>query len=214
MRAFKIAIIILGRPGSGKDTQAELLAKKFGLVHIISSKIIKKTLVSKQKEIKLDGKIYSVQKERENLHNGRLTTFTFVSALVSNEIRSIFKKNKGIIMSGSPRSKTEFEKEWPLFKKLYGDKNTFIFHVWISPKEVYIRNLKRHRKDLPELDTKKVIDKRLKMFNKYTLPVIKLLEKQKKIIEINGEQSIMKIHIDILKALDKIWPSQSKQKKK
>src|SRR3989338_4977980 len=164
MRAFKIAIIILGRPGSGKDTQAELLAKKFGLVHIISSKIIKKTLVSKQKEIKLDGKIYSVQKERENLHNGRLTTFTFVSALVSNEIR-------------------------------------IIFNVWISPKEVYIRNLKRHRKDLPELDTKKVIDKRLKMFNKYTLPVIKLLEKQKKIIEINGEQSIMKIHLDIIKVL-------------
>ena len=201
MRAFKIAIIILGRPGSGKDTQAELLAKKFGLVHIVSSKIIKKTLVSKQKEIKLDGKIYSVQKEQKNLHNGRLTTFTFVSALISNEIKSNFKKKKGIIMSGSPRSKTEFKKELPLFKKLYGDKNTFIFHVWISPKEVYIRNLKRHRKDLPELDTKKVIDKRLKMFNKYTLPVIKLLEKQKKIIEINGEQSIMKIHLDIIKVL-------------
>ena len=35
-----IAIVVLGRPGSGKDTQAELLAKKFGLVHIVSSKII------------------------------------------------------------------------------------------------------------------------------------------------------------------------------
>ncbi|MBI2446795.1 MAG: nucleoside monophosphate kinase [Parcubacteria group bacterium] len=208
MRAFKIAIILLGRPGSGKDTQAELLAKKFGLVHIISSKIIKKALVLKQREIKLDGKIYNVQKERENLHNGRLTTFTFVSALISNEIRSIFKKKKGIIMSGSSRSKTEFEKEWPILKKLYGDKNVFIFHIWISPKEVYVRNLKRHRKDLPELDTKKVIDRRLKMFNKYTLPVIKFLEKQKKIIEINGEQSIMKIHQDIL------WQLQSKQKKK
>src|SRR3989344_7312558 len=127
MRAFKIAIIILGRPGSGKDTQAELLAKKFGLVHIISSKLIEDALKTPDKTIKLDSKIYGVQKERENLHNGKLTTFTFVSALISNEIRSIFKKNKGIIMSGSPRSKTEFEKEWPLFKKLYGDKNTFIF---------------------------------------------------------------------------------------
>ncbi|OGD25681.1 hypothetical protein A2819_02190 [Candidatus Azambacteria bacterium RIFCSPHIGHO2_01_FULL_40_24] len=208
MKAFKIAIIILGRPGSGKDTQAELLAKKFGLVHIISSKLIKKALASKPKEIKLDGKIYSVQKERENLHNGRLTTFTLISALMSNEIRNIFKKKKGIIMSGSLRSKTELEKELPLLKKLYGDKNVFIFHVWISPEEVYVRNLKRHRKDLPELDTKKIIDKRLKMFNKYTLPVIKLLGKKKQIIEINGEQSIMKIHQDIL------WQLQSKQKKK
>lgn len=196
-----IAIILLGRPGSGKDTQAELLAKKFGLVHIVSSKIIKRMLVSKQKKIKLDGKIYSVQKEQENLHNGRLTTFTFVSALIGNEIRNIFKKNKGVIMSGSPRSKTELEKELPLLKKLYGDKNIFIFHIWISPEEVYVRNLKRHRKDLPELDTKKVIDRRLKMYNKYTLPVIKLLGEKKQIIEINGEQSIMKIHLDILKIL-------------
>ncbi len=202
MRASKfIAIIILGRPGSGKDTQAELLAKKFGLVHIISSKIIKKALVLKQREIKLDGKIYNVQKERENLHNGRLTTFTFVSALISNEIRNIFNKKKGIIMSGSPRSKTELKKEWPILKKLYGNKNVFIFHVWISPQEVYIRNMKRHRKDLPELDTKKIIKKRLEIFNRYTLPVIKLLERQKKITNINGEQSIMKIHLDIIKSL-------------
>ena len=107
-------------------------------------------------------------------------------------------------MSASPRSKTELKKELPLLHKLYGDK-VFIFHVWISPEEVYIRNLKRHRKDLPELDTRKIIKKRLDTFNKYTLPVIKLLEKQKKIIEINGEQPIMPIHKDILKALEKQW---------
>ena len=170
--------------------------------------MIEDALKTSKKTIKLNGKIYSVQKERENLHNGRLTTFTFISALISNKIRNIFKKNKGVIMSGSLRSKTELKKELPFLKKLYSDKNIFIFHVWISPEEVYVRNLKRHRKDLPELDTKKVIDRRLKMFNKYTLPVIKLLEKQKKIIKINGEQSIMKIHKDML------WQLQSKQKKK
>ncbi|MDO8574763.1 MAG: nucleoside monophosphate kinase [bacterium] len=202
MKASKfIAIILLGRPGSGKDTQAELLEKKFGLVHIVSSKLIEDALKTSNKTIKINNKIYSVQKERENLHNGRLTTFTFVSALIGSRIRSIFKKKKSVIMSGSLRSRTELKKELPLLKKLYGDKNIFIFHILISPEEVYARNLKRHRKDLPELDTKTVIDKRLKMFNKYTFPVIKLLEKKKQIIEINGEQSIMKIHLDILKKL-------------
>ncbi|MDP3143034.1 MAG: hypothetical protein Q8N14_03685, partial [Candidatus Omnitrophota bacterium] len=75
-------------------------------------------------------------------------------------------------------------------------------------------NLKRKRKDLPELDTKKVIAKRLRVFNRDTWPVIKLLKKQKRIADINGEQKIMKIHKDILQALDKIWRSQSKLKKK
>mgnify|MGYP001617372441 CR=1 FL=1 len=58
MKTFKknIAIILLGRPGSGKDTQAELLAKKFGLVHIISSKLIEKVLKSRKKALRLKEK--------------------------------------------------------------------------------------------------------------------------------------------------------------
>lgn len=202
----KIAIIILGRPGSGKDTQAELLAKKFGLVHIISSLVIRKALSSRKKTLWLHGKIWNVEKQRQLQKNGALVSFHFVDALIRNEIKKIAAQNKGLIMSASPRSLTELKEEWPLIKKYYGDR-IFIFHVWISPEEVYIRNLKRHRKDFPELDTKKIIKKRLKVFNLYTLPVIKLLKKQKKLIEINGEQSIIKIHLDIVAALNKIWLS-------
>lgn len=198
----KIAIILLGRPGSGKDTQAELLAKKFGLVHVISSKLIKENLASNKNKIKIKNKIYDVGEQRRRQHDGQLVIFSFVASIVNNEIIKLAKKKRSIIMSGSPRTLTELKEELPLLRKYYRD-NVFIFHVWINPKEVYVRNLKRRRKDLPELDTRNIIKKRLEIFNRYTLPVIKLLEKQKKIIEINGEQSIMKIHMDILKALSK-----------
>lgn len=215
MTVFKkfLAIIILGRPGSGKDTQAELLAKKFGLVHIISSKIIKETLATNKNKIKIKNKIYNVGEQRRRQHNGQLVAFSFVASIVDNEITKLAEKKQGIIMSGSPRTLIELKVELPLLKKYYSNQ-VFIFHVRISPKEVYIRNLKRHRKDLPELDTKKVIDKRLKVFNKYTLPVIKKLEKEKLIIEINGEQKVMKIHNDIVGVLEKQWQSRSKAKKK
>ena len=43
-------------------------------------------------------------------------------------------------------------------------RNIYFFHIIISPEEVYVRNLKRHRKDLPELDTRKIIKKRLSGF--------------------------------------------------
>lgn len=203
-----IAIILLGRPGSGKDTQAELLAKKFGLVHIVSSKLIEDALKTSKHTIKLNGKLYNVQRERNHTHSGALVNLNFVLALVSGEIKKIARRGKGFIISASPRSLTEMKAEFPLIESLYGWDNIYIFHIKISPKEVYVRNLKRHRKDLPELDTAKIIKKRLAAFNKYTWPVIKLLKKQKKIIDINGEQSIMKIHQDIL------WQLQSKQKKK
>ncbi|MEK7178256.1 MAG: nucleoside monophosphate kinase [Patescibacteria group bacterium] len=201
MRASKIALILLGRPGSGKDTQAELLAKKFGLVHIISSKLIEKALSSSKKSVKFEGKIYDVQKERKHIHSGALVNFNFVAALINNEIKKVSRQGDGLIMSASPRNLIELKKEIPLLKKLFGRDNICFFHVVISPKEVYIRNLKRRRKDLPELDTRKIIKKRLETFNRYTWPAIKLLKKQKRIIDINGEQKIMKIHRDILKIL-------------
>lgn len=202
MKASKfIAIVILGCPGSGKDTQAELLAKKFGLVHIISSELIRKTLATSKKNIKLNGKVYDVLKERENERSGALVNFSFVSDLVKEKIKKIAKSQKGIVLSGSLRSLTEFKEELPLLEKFYGKENIYIFHLIISPKEVYIRNLKRHRKDFPELDTKKIIAKRLRVFNKYTFPVIKILKRQKNIININGEQSIMNVYLDILRTL-------------
>jgi len=208
MKVFKIAIILLGRPGSGKDTQAELLIKKFGLVHIISSKLLKKTLGLNAQTVKLGGKTYDAEKERRHMHSGALVNFNFVAALINNEIKRVARAKKGLIMSASPRNSTELKKELPLLKKFYGDNNVYFFHIDISPREVYVRNLKRERKDLPELDTKKVIRKRLEVFDRYTLPVIKYLKSQKRIIDINGEQKIMKIHKDIL------WQLQSKLKKK
>ncbi len=207
-------IIILGRPGSGKDTQANLLAKKFGLVHIISSKIIETALVNSKKNVKFEGMEYNLEKERRNIHSGALVNFNFVAALINNEIKKVSRQGKGLILSASPRNLVELKKEVPIIEKIYGKDSVYFFNIVISPKEVYIRNLKRHRKDLPELDTKKIIKKRLEVFNRYTLPVIKLLKKQKRIIEINGEQKIMKIHLDILRALNKTWRSPSKAKKK
>lgn len=195
-----IAIILLGRPGSGKDTQANLLAKKFGLVHVISSKLIEKVLKSRGKNVKLEGKIYNLEKERHLQRSGFLNTPEFVAAIIKSKIKLAAYRDKGVVMSGSLRTLRELENELPLLDKLYG-KDIYFFHVIINPKEVYIRNLKRHRKDLPELDTKKIIKKRLEAFNRYTWPVIKLLKKQRRIIDINGEQPIMKIHKDILKKL-------------
>ncbi|MBI2635539.1 MAG: nucleoside monophosphate kinase [Parcubacteria group bacterium] len=196
-----IAIILLGRPGSGKDTQAKLLAKKFGLVHLISSKLIEESLKSKAKIIKRDSRAYNVEKERRIQKSGYLNTSAFVAALVKDEIKKIAQKGFGLVMSGSPRTLREFKEEAPMLLKLYGKNNIYFFHIIISPNEVYIRNLKRHRKDLPELDSRKIIKKRLEVYSRDTLPLIKYLKSQKRVADINGEQSIMKIHLDILKVL-------------
>jgi len=53
-------IIITGPPGSGKGTQAELLAEKLGLYHLDTSKIIGKKLgnIKEGDFVSVEGKKY------------------------------------------------------------------------------------------------------------------------------------------------------------
>jgi adenylate kinase len=40
-------IIVLGPPGSGRGTQAKILAKKYGLVHVSTRNLVKEELTKK-----------------------------------------------------------------------------------------------------------------------------------------------------------------------
>ena len=87
----------MGRPGSGKDTQAELLAKKFGLIHIISSKLIEKVLKSREKRVKLEGKIYNLEKERAYAQDGALLILLILSRrLLSTKLSRKLLAGKGV----------------------------------------------------------------------------------------------------------------------
>src|SRR3989338_8248277 len=85
----KWVVILIGPPGSGKGTQAEMLAEKFGLFHLESSKVI--------------------AHEREAWKSGQLTNPELVRAWMLEEIRSLYRKGMGIVLSGSPRTMFEAE---------------------------------------------------------------------------------------------------------
>ncbi len=73
-------IIILGPPGSGKGTQAELLAEKFGFFQWETSSIIGRILEQAKKEecVIIDGKKYYFEDQREIRRTGGLWDGNFV----------------------------------------------------------------------------------------------------------------------------------------
>ncbi len=198
MKGFKIAVIFLGRPGAGKDTQAEFLAKKFRLLHLSSSRLIRDALKNRAKKLKLGGRTYDVSEERRLQKSGFLTTPSFAAALLKSKIRSAARSGRGIVMSGSPRTLLELGAEFPLLKNLYGRENVSFFYLKVSPSEALRRILKRHRRDLKKLDTREVIKKRQEVFRRETYPVIKRLKRRKLIVEINGGRSIKTVHKNIV----------------
>lgn len=134
----KIAMILYGPPGSGKSTQANLLADKFDLVHFDTGKFLEAIVhdPARQKE-------KTIRRERKLFDSGILMTPSFVLREVKKEINLLARAGLGIVFSGSPRTMYEAEGMMPLLEKLYGKKNIFIFAISLSPAESVRRNSKR-----------------------------------------------------------------------
>lgn len=195
----KIAVILYGPPGSGKGTQANLLASKLGLVHFDTGKYLEFVVhnPARQKE-KL------IQRERKNFDEGVLVTPSFVFREVSRATEKIAKAGLGVVFSGSPRTIYEAERFMPILDRLYGRDNIFVFELKLPPQYSIKRNSARmmcsvcgygllsqyypkvKAKYCPvcggkfykrTLDNPKVIKMRLKEYANRTMPIFGVLKK-------------------------------------
>ena len=224
-------VILLGPPGSGKGTQAGLLAEKFDLYHLETSKLIERIIMSAKKGdfIKINGRKYDLEKEKKLWREGILCSPPFVTYLIKEKIKELNKEKKGIIFSGSPRTLYEGKEIIPFLKKLYGNGNIKIVQIGLSSKESIWRNshrriceLIRHpilynkeTKNLKHcpldgsklikrkgLDNPETIKVRLKEYKERTFPLISYFKKGNlKVKKINGAVSPVTVFERILKIL-------------
>lgn len=229
MKTKKLVVIIMGPPGAGKGTQAELLAEKLNLYYFETSKILEEEFKKEKKKYIIEGKEYSMLKEKKNWLEGKLCSPPFVTFLVMQKITELANTGKNLVLAGSPRSLYEGERIIPLLEKLYGKKNIKILFLEISPKETIFRNshrriceLMRHsilwlkenqklkhcpldgsklirRKGLDDPETIKI---RIKEYRERTFPILEYFKKKKfKIEKINGSLPPAVVFQEILKKI-------------
>ncbi len=222
MAETKKLFIIIGPPGAGKGTQAEMLAEKFGLFNFETSKIIE------EKFKNADPSDEIISAEKENWKAGKLVTPKLVFEWIIDKVKTLAGEGKGIVFSGSPRTLYEAENELPIFEDLYGKDKIEAINIKLTEAESIKRNSKRricekNRHPIPNfpefenitkcpkddspiitrlLDNADTIKVRYKTYLAETEPVLAFLkEKGYTILEINGEQSIEKVFADILDKL-------------
>lgn len=211
-------IILLGPPGSGKGTQAKLLVKKFDLEYFGSG-------ISLRKRKKIDD--FTGRKLGKVMGKGELVPSFIISKLWIDRLEKIKQKkqSKGFVIDGSPRKMLEARLLDDALK--WYEWEAKILFIDISKRESINRLTKRkmcakcgriipwvlHFKKLKKCDkcsgplmvrhddSKKAINKRLDEFKDEVIKVIDYYKKQKRLIRINGEQSIEKVCKDILKAI-------------
>ncbi len=191
-------LIILGPQGSGKGTQAERLAKAYGLTHLDIGQLIRE-------EAKKDARI------RAMIDMGRLLPDALPNKLVKEHL-----PDDGWILDGYPRNLAHAE-----FLDQFNEPDTVIF-LDINDKTSIERLGKRricskcgttttadhktcpackgrliHRED----DKPTAIKKRLELYHDVTEPLLEYYKPRKIAHVIDGTQSADKVFADIVKIL-------------
>ncbi|MDO8536923.1 MAG: nucleoside monophosphate kinase, partial [bacterium] len=118
----KIVVVLYGPPGSGKGTQANLLAHELDLIHFDTGRFLASVVHNPRRQ-----KEKVIQRERKLLDGGKLMTPSFVFREVARETKRLGETDWGLVFSGSPRTVYEAERLYPILEKFYGKKNIFIF---------------------------------------------------------------------------------------
>jgi adenylate kinase len=195
MKKLGFDIVLLGTPASGKETQANILKKKYA-VKFVETGVYTRKLLKKNSP---DG-----DWARRTAGKGGALPVVLLKNFLISEINKK-PKNKDFLFLGGPRLKPEAQ----LLNKVLNERkdNFIVFYVTLPDKEVYKRSLKRKKdKKIKALykvfDTEKIIKARLNYYEKQVTKTVKYFESLGKLKKINGNQPIAKVTKDILKEIE------------
>jgi adenylate kinase len=176
-------IIIIGIQGAGKSTQGKLLSDKLHVPYLSTGHIFRELA----KEHDPMGRYI-----KETMNAGYLIPDVKVMEIVTEYLHRP-EYAKGYILDGFPRTTKQAED--------FENGVDHVFYLRVSDKEALWRLSYRAmtEKEEREDDTLKAIRKRIELFHKLTEPVLDHYRHKHKLVEVDGEESIEKIHHEIMK---------------
>ena len=208
---------MIGQPGAGKGTQAEILSEKLGLAHISTGAIFREHINNKSD---LGNRIEDV------LGRGDLVPDDITNKIIEESLNRPENKN-GAVLDGFPRTTVQaqaldeillelgenlnvvpyiFVPEEVLVGRLSGRwtcrENGHIFNVNFNPpKQEGICDYDASELYQRDDDRRETVEKRNKVYLEKTEQLIDHYREQGKLLEINGDQDIHSVTTDLLFAM-------------
>jgi adenylate kinase len=183
-------LLLIGAPGSGKGTQAELLAKRFGLVHISSGDLLRqhvrdKTAIGRTIESYVD--------------KGDLVPDSVVLDMLRKPVVAAVEAG-GYVLDGFPRTVEQAEASFPVAQAL-GVEVQAAIHLDVPTEELVRRLLSRRR---GSEDTEEVIEHRLEVYLEKTVPLLAYYAGRELMFAVDGAQPPDVVHEEIVARLRKL----------
>ena len=194
MKRLGFNIVLLGMIASGKETQANILRKRYALKFVESGVFSRKLLKEKSK---------NGDWARRTTGKGKPLPTVLLQRFLIREINNK-PKNKDLLFLGTPRLKPEAQ----LVKKIMSERKEdfLVFYITLPDKEVHKRSLERSSGDMKAIykvfDTKKLIGVRIAWHKDQVGKTVKYFQSLGKLKKINGNQPIQKVSRDIIKAIE------------
>ena len=187
-------IIIFGKPGSGKGTQADFLKNKYDLYHISTGDLFRKNITNETK-LGIKAKSY--------LDNGDLVPDFITIKMLENEVLSN-KDVKGYIFDGFPRTLNQAESLDSFLISINLKINATIA-LEVSEDELISRLIERgkttNRSDDQDIDK---IKNRFNEYNNKTSILINFYENQGKFFSVEGKGTVDDITSRLYELVDSL----------
>lgn len=178
-------IILLGPPGSGKGTQAQLLVQRYGIVQLSTGEMLRAAVAA--------GTPVGL-KAKEIMASGGLVPDEVVVGIISDRIDQPDARN-GFILDGFPRTVPQAEALDELLKQKHLKLDAVIElrvneSALLSRVETRVAQMRERGEEVRLDDTPEVLTKRLASYRSQTEPLIHYYSERRKLSTIDGMMAI------------------------
>ena len=185
-------LILFGPPGAGKGTQAKIIIKKYNIVQISTGDMLRE-------EVKLETDLGLAAKVI--MDKGDLVSDEIIMSMIEKRIKKP-DCNNGFILDGFPRTLKQAVHLDEILDRLKIKIDTVI-EINVN-EELLLKRIKKRAAESDDLrgdDNSEILNNRISVYKKDTLPVLEYYKNSNKLHTIDGMQNIEQVSKDILKIL-------------
>jgi adenylate kinase len=188
-------LLLIGPPGSGKGTQGELLAQKFGLAHIAAGDLLR---------AEVEAGTPLGKEAADYLDRGELVPDELVIELIMPLVVASVQEN-GYVLDGFPRSVGQALVVRSMAEEA-GAVPDAVIYLKASRDELVQRILARAKVEGRSDDTAEIVHNRLEVFDEATRPLVDYYRSRGLLYVIDADLSEEEVAAQILAAVGYLAP--------